>query len=142
MVARYGAESAPPLSSVTERVVKHYKKIVGDRAPLPSLQMAQAPVFHGHAFSLNVQFEKPTDAKQVSAALAGEHVAVIADTEEGPNNVNAAGQGDILVSVTPDPGDAQSFWLWAASDNFRVAAITAVEVAESMAATRPRGQIQ
>ena len=142
MVARYGAESVPTLSSVAERVVKHYKKIVGDRAPLPSLQIAQAPVFHGHAFSLNVQFEKPMDAKQVSAALAGERVSVIAEGEEGPNNVTAAGQGDILVSVTPDSADAQSVWLWAAADNFRVAAITAVEVAESMAATRPRGQIQ
>jgi hypothetical protein len=74
--------------------------------------------------------------------LAGEHVAVIAEPEEAPNNVNAAGQGDILVSVNPDPADAQSVWLWVTSDNFRVAAITAVEVAESMAATRPRGQIQ
>ena len=142
MVARYGEQSSPALSAVTERVVKHYKKVVGDRAPLPLLLVVQAPVFHGHAFSLNVQFEKATAAAQVSAALAGEHVAVIAEPEEGPNNVNAAGQGDILVSVSPDAADAQSVWLWAASDNFRVAALTAVEVAESMAATRPRGQIQ
>ena len=142
MVARYGEQSAPPLSAVTERVVKHYKKIVGDRAPVPSLLMVQAPVFHCHAFSFNVQFEELTATSQVSGALAGEHVAVIGEAEEAPNNVNAAGQGDILVSATPDSADAQSVWLWAASDNFRVAAITAVEVAESMAATRPRGQIQ
>jgi aspartate-semialdehyde dehydrogenase len=142
MVARYGELSATSLSSVTERVVKHYKKIVGDRAPVPSLVMVQAPVFHGHAFSLNVQFEQPTAVSQVSGALAGEHVAVIGDSEEAPNNVNAAGQGDILVSVTPDSADAQSVWVWATSDNFRVAATTAVESAEGMAATRPRGKIQ
>jgi aspartate-semialdehyde dehydrogenase len=142
MVARYGAESAPPLSSVTERAVKHYKKIVGGRAPVPSLQVVQAPVFHGHAFSLNVQFEQATTTAHVSDALAGEHVAVIAQTDEGPDNVTAAGQGDILVSVNADPADVHSVWLWAAADNFRVAAITAIEVAESMAATRPRGQIQ
>jgi aspartate-semialdehyde dehydrogenase len=142
MVARYGEQSAPALSAVTERVAKHYKRLVGDRAPVPSLLMVQAPVFHGHAFSLNVQFERPTGTAQISAALAGEHVAVIAEPEEGPNNVNAAGQGDILVSVSPDAADTQSVWLWAASDNLRVAAATAVEVAESMAATRPRGQIQ
>lgn len=142
MVARYGEHSAPALSVVTERIVKHYKKIVGSGAPLPLLQVVQAPVFHGHAFSLNVQFEQAAKPAQISAALAGEHVSVIAEPEEGPNNVNAAGQGDILVSVTPDAADARSVWLWAASDNLRVAAITAVEVAESMAATRPRGQIQ
>jgi aspartate-semialdehyde dehydrogenase len=89
-----------------------------------------------------VEFEQPTGTAKVSAALAGEHVTVVADTEEGPNNVNAAGQGDILVSVTPDSADAHSVWLWAASDNFRVAATAAVDIAESMAATRPRGQIQ
>ena len=142
MVARYGAQSAPPLSSVTERVVKHYKKIASGRAPVPSLFVVQAPVFHGHAFSLYVEFEQPAAAAKVSLALIGEHVSVIGESEEAPNNVNAAGQGDILVSVTPDPADARSVWLWAAADNFRVAAITAVEVAEGMAATRPRGPIQ
>jgi aspartate-semialdehyde dehydrogenase len=142
MVARYGEQSAASLSAVTERVVKHYKRIVGDHAPVPSLLLLQAPVFHGHGFSLNVQFEKATTVAQVSGALAGEHVAVIAEGEEAPNNVNAAGQGDILVSMNPDPADEQSVWLWATADNFRVAAITAVEVAENMAATRPRGQIQ
>jgi hypothetical protein len=33
-------------------------------------------------------------------------------------------------------------WLWAATDNLRVAALTAVECAESLTASRPRGQIQ
>jgi len=33
-------------------------------------------------------------------------------------------------------------WLWAATDNLRVAAITAIECAESMIATRPVGKIQ
>jgi aspartate-semialdehyde dehydrogenase len=56
--------------------------------------------------------------------------------------VNAAGQNDVLVSVVPDASDPASVWLWAASDNLRVAASAAVECAEEMAATRPRGQIQ
>jgi aspartate-semialdehyde dehydrogenase len=47
-----------------------------------------------------------------------------------------------LISVVPDENDANSFWLWAASDNLRIAASTAVECAESMAAARPRGKIQ
>jgi hypothetical protein len=32
--------------------------------------------------------------------------------------------------------------LWAAADNLRIAAATAVECAETMAATRPKGKIQ
>ena len=62
--------------------------------------------------------------------------------EENPSTVNAAGQGDIQVSVVPDSNQTHSFWLWAASDNLRIAVSTAVECAETMAATRPRGIIQ
>src|SRR5258708_19182229 len=100
--------------------------------------MLQAPVFHGHAFSLNVQFEEPTAVSDVALALAGEHVAVVGDSEEAPNNVNAAGQGDILVSVSSDSADARSVWLLATSDNFRLAAITAARDAPGRSAHPPR----
>src|SRR5207244_12941673 len=114
----------------------------GGHAPAPSLLVVQAPVFHSHAVSLNIQFDDPTDAAQVSAALAGEHVALIGSDEDAPNNVNAAGQSDVLVAVMPDSSDSNSVWVWVASDNLRVAASTAVECAEEMDATRPGGQVQ
>ncbi len=142
MVARYGPESALALSSLKDRVVNHYRKIVQGGAPVPSLLMVQAPIFHGHAFSLNLQFSGGVTVRQISDALMGEHVALIGEADEAPNNVNASGQADILVSVIPDSADPSSVWLWAASDNLRVAASTAVESAEAMAAARPRGQIQ
>jgi aspartate-semialdehyde dehydrogenase len=142
MVARYGEESVAALASVHDRVLKHYTKITAQRAPTPSILVLQAPVFHGHAFSLNLQFEHVADVAQISSALAGEHVSLIGISEEAPNNVNAAGQGDILVSVAPDSSDPNSVWLWAASDNLRVAASTAVESAEGISAARPRGTIQ
>jgi len=142
MVARYGQDSVATLASVRDRVLKHYTKIVAGHAPTPSLALLQAPVFHGHAFSLNLQFEQRADVAEISKALTGEHISLIASSEEAPNNINAAGQGDILVSVTPDSSDPNSIWLWAASDNLRVAASTAVESAEAISAARPRGPIQ
>lgn len=142
MVARYGEHSTSTLASISERVLKHYKKITGGGAPVPSIQVLQAPVFHGHAASLNLQLERAADLAQISTALAGEHVAVIGSSEDAPSNVSAAGQGDILVALTPDFTDANSFWIWAASDNLRVVASTAVEAAESIAASRPKGKIQ
>lgn len=142
MVARYGAESAASLSSVAQRILKHYRKLIGDHAPVPSIQVLQAPVFHGYAFSLNLNLEKPADTKQIGASLAGEHLSLVQSQEEAPNNVNAAGQGDILATVTADQSDPNSAWIWVAFDNLRLAATTAVECAESMGASRPRGQIQ
>ena len=142
MLARYGQDSAASLASVHDRILKHYTRIVSGRAPVPALLMVQAPVFHSHAFAINLQFEKAAETAQISTALTGEHVLLIGPDDDAPNNVNAAGQNDILVSVVPDASDPAGVWLWAASDNLRVAASAAVECAEEMAATRPRGQIQ
>lgn len=142
LVLRYGEKSATTLSSVSDRVLKHFRKIADGGVPLPSVLVLQAPIFHGHAVSLHLEFEQLADLEKISNALAGEHVALIGSTEEAPSNVNAAGQGDILVSLTPDSADPNGAWLWATSDNLRVAALTAVESAESMAAARPRGKIQ
>jgi aspartate-semialdehyde dehydrogenase len=142
MISRFGERSRENLAAVTERIVNHYRRITAGRAVTPSIQAFQAPVFHGHALSLHMQLESTAHAEEISSALRGEHVSVISSGEEAPSNVSAAGQGDILVSVTPDESDAKSVWVWAVSDNLRIAAMTAVECAEAMAATRPRGQIQ
>lgn len=142
MVSQYGEQSPNSLAAVQERVRKHYRRIVEGKAPVPSVLVLQAPVFHGHTFSLNVQFERSSDVAQVSSSLSGEHVSVIHQPENAPSNVTAAGQGEILVSVTPDHSSENSAWIWATCDNLRLAAITAVECAEEMAASRPRGQIQ
>jgi aspartate-semialdehyde dehydrogenase len=142
LISRYGPEATNSLSAVNDRVLRHFEKVARGRSPRPSVLLVHAPIFHGHAFALNVNFLSPVDVARISAAVAGEHVSVIAGTNEGPNNVSAAGQGDILVSVSPDASDANSVWIWAATDNLRVAASSAVEAAESMAASRPRGKIQ
>jgi len=142
LVSRYGEKATSVLSSVSDRIIRHFRKITSGRVLVPSMQILQAPVFHGHAVSLNLQFEGAADLAQISSALAGEHVSLTPSSEDAPSNVNAAGQSDILVSLTPDAADPNSMWLWATCDNLRVAASIAVELAESLAASRPRGKIQ
>jgi aspartate-semialdehyde dehydrogenase len=142
MVSRYGEHANPPLASVEQRILKHYQRISGSGAPLPSLLVLQAPIFHGYAFAIHMQMDQIVDVEQFSQALSGEHVNIAQPVEDAPSNVSVAGQGNILLSVKPDPNDPNGVWLWAAADNLRVAATTAVECAETMAATRPRGKIQ
>lgn len=142
MVARYGEQSLPALATIERRVLKHYQRIAGKDAPVPSLLLVQAPIFHGHAFAVHIEMQQAVDISAVSQALAGEHVIIALAAEDAPNNVNAAGQANILVTIVPDANNGNSFWLWAASDNLRIAASGAVECAESMAATRPKGKIQ
>ncbi len=140
MVARYGPRSAHSLHALSQTIAKHYRQLVSGVVE-PALLTLQAPVFHGHAFSLYLELEKPLSIKDLSEALAGEHV-IVTDPEDVPNNVSAAGQGDILVAVSADASHKSAFWLWAVTDNLRVASLSAVECAETMTASRPRGQIQ
>jgi len=143
MVSRYGEQSAPALATMENRILKHYVKVAGKGASVPSLLLVQAPIFHGNAFALNVELAEPADLDRISQWLAGEHVHVTQGAEEAPSNVNAAGQSDVQAAIRPDDTRPNGFWLWAASDNLRVAASNAVECAETMAVTRPaRGKVQ
>jgi aspartate-semialdehyde dehydrogenase len=141
MVARYGQRSELALEAVSDRIRKHYQRIAHG-ATEPSLQVLQAPVFHGHGFSVYLELDKPIAMADLSQALSGEHVVVSGSPDETPTSVSAAGQGDILVTLTIDANHKNGVWLWATTDNLRVAALTAVECAETMTASRPRGQIQ
>jgi aspartate-semialdehyde dehydrogenase len=142
MVARYGQKSQPALDSVEARILRHYQKIAAADAPQPSIMLLQAPIFHGHALAVFVEMGHPVNVQVLSQALAGDHVAIPGADEESPTNVNSAGQADIQLSLKLDPGQPNGVWLWAAADNLRISAVTAVECAESMTATRPTGKIQ
>jgi aspartate-semialdehyde dehydrogenase len=143
MVARYGSSSKLSLDSLEARVRRHYQKLAGADAPQPALMAVQPPVFHGHALSIFLEMEQPVDQKKLSQALSGDHVTLAGSEDDSqPSNVNAAGQANIMVSLKADPSRSNGIWLWAAADNLRVAAVTAVECAESMIATRPVGKIQ
>ena len=142
MLARYGRNSHPSLDSVESRILRHYEKIAGDDAPRPSLMLLQAPIFHGHAFAVSLDLENAPDLPALTQALAGDHVSVPGPEEDLPSNVTSAGQPNILVTLKADPTQPNGVWVWAAADNLRISALTAVECAESMASTRPTGKIQ
>jgi aspartate-semialdehyde dehydrogenase len=142
LLTSYGEQSKPPLVTIENRILKHYRQIAGVNAPSVSLLLVQAPIFHGYAFALHLELEGAANLEAISGALAGEHVRVTQLVQDAPNNVNAAGQGDILVSLARDASFGNGAWVWAAADNLRISAITAVQCAESMAASRPKGQIQ
>jgi len=142
LLDRYGEKSSPSLASVESRIQRHFQSIVQGKLAIPSLLLLQAPIFHGHAFSLYVELDNPAQLEELTAAISGEHVDVLQGAEESPSNVNAAGQEQIQVFVRADAQSPKGFWLWAASDNLRIAALAAVECAENMIASRPRGTVQ
>jgi aspartate-semialdehyde dehydrogenase len=142
MVARYGHKSQPGLDSVEATVLRHYRKIAGEDAPVPSVLLLQAPIFHGHAMAVFLEMDHAVEVEDWTRVLAGDHVAIPGGEEDAPSNVSSAGQADIQLSIKMDPTQPNGVWLWAAADNLRVSAVTAVECAESMTAMRPTGKIQ
>ncbi len=143
ILQRLGAAAPESLEGTEKRIIEHFRKTVRGHVPVPSLVLLQASIFHGHAFSLYIDLEKPVAVGDVAQALAGEHVEVVrSGEEESPSTVSAAGQESVLVTLRADAQRETGIWLWAASDNLRVLALNAIGCAEQLVASRPRGQVQ
>ncbi len=132
----------PSLGEVEARIVRHYKALAQDEIAMPAVMVAQAPVFHGCVMAMFVLTKEKVTAEQLELALVGPHVVVAGAGDELPNSVNVAGTTEILTCVRPDGAGGNGFWIWAGCDNLRISAIQAVECAEEMVQTRPRGQLQ
>ena len=141
LLARYGEHSSPTLESAERRIVSHIRQIAPS-VVVPSLVLLQAPIFHGHVFSLYIELEHPHSLGDFSQAIAGEHVALTRGAEESPSNVSAAGQEDVMAWVRADAQRETGFWIWAAADNLRVMALNAIDCAQQMAAAMPKGKLQ
>ena len=118
------------------------RKLIGDRVPLPALALVQAPVFHAHTFSIYVEVEDSVSVGDFARALSGEHVLLARGPEDDPSNVNVAGKDEIMLALRRDASHENGFWLWAAVDNLRLSALTAVDCANALAAVRPHGKVQ
>jgi aspartate-semialdehyde dehydrogenase len=142
MIGRYGPTAQQSLEVAERRILTHLRKLVDDLVPIPSLALVQAPVFHAHTFSIYVELENNVSTGDFARAFTGEHVLLARSPEDQPSNVNVAGKDEILVAIRRDPARENGFWLWAAVDNLRLAALTAVDCANVLAAVRPHGKVQ
>ncbi len=140
-----GEAAKVKLALTARRIRSHYADLSGGLLPVLALQMVQAPVFHGYVVSLLVELGAPASVEQVEAALAGEHLDVVSGESDPPSNLSAAGQEDIMVRVTGDPGEngePTRFWLWLAADNLKLAALNAIACASELRRLRPLGKVQ
>ena len=142
MLDRYGRSSARPLHNTERRIGNHLRRLLGEHAPMPALALLQAPVFHAHTFSIYLELARNVSVGDFARSLAGEHVQIAQAPEDSPSNVNVAGKDEIQVAVHRDSVHENGFWLWAAVDNLRLAALTAADCATALASVRPHGKVQ
>ncbi len=138
----YGPEVEPTVRATEARILDHYRHITHGKLPVPSLMLLHAPVFHAHTFAVYIDLDSAVDQNELQAALSGDFVEITHTPEDEPSNVNVAGAEEVQVSVRIDAGRPNGVWIWAAADNLRLVATMAVNCAEEMVATRPRGQVQ
>ena len=135
MLARYGEEAPARLEDVELRIERHLATLLalpgaGEGAPMPSLRVAQAPVFHGYTISVWAEFESNPGADVIEETLATALIDVRAAGSEPPTIVGQAGQGGITVgAIEGDRNDPEACWLWLVADNIRLQAENAVALA-------------
>jgi aspartate-semialdehyde dehydrogenase len=144
-VAAFGENAKVSLPESEARIQRHYALLSGGRLPQLSLQLIHAPVFHGHTFSIAVEYERQVTLEQIEATLSAPHMEVVLGDADAPGNLNSIGDEDIAVRVRFDEeGLSQSrrVWLWASADNLELSALNAVECAQELRKLRPQGTVQ
>lgn len=145
LLAELGESAAVKLTVAGERIQEHYQALADEALPSLSLQIVQAPVFHGYTMSLVVDFAKPVSADHVASALNGDHIDVVGSAQDSPSNLNATGRADIMVRVgsgLDDRSERTRLWLWMAADNLKLMALNALECAAELQRLRPLGKVQ
>jgi aspartate-semialdehyde dehydrogenase len=147
LLAGFGESATASLVSIETRIRRHYEALGGGRWPLLGLQAIAAPVFHGHTFSIAIDLERPVEIQLIEDALSGDHIDLVLEETDSPSNLAATGQNDVLVRLRTvqdgrNPAQASRLFLWAASDNLRLYAQTALECALELRKLRPQGKVQ
>ena len=138
LVAQYGEEAPTALEDSELRIEHHLATLLGlpgegSGAPMPSLRLVQAPVFHGYSFSAWVEFDGNPGVEALESGLASASIEVRGSEFEPPTNVGQAGQGGIAVgAISLDRNHPEACWFWLVADNLRLTAENAVALARQL----------
>ncbi len=147
LLSGLGEDASISLSAAEDRIRRHYDVLTAGRGPALAMQVIHAPVFHGQAFSIAVELERPVETDALEKVLGGGHVELVLEDTDSPSNLAATGQNNVLVRLRPEKmprgrDEATRLWLWAASDNLRLCAQNAVQCALDLRRLRPHGKVQ
>ena len=132
LLPAYGTEAPEKLEEFEARIERHLATLllISSRAPMPSVRLVQAPVFHGYSGSVWMEFESSPGVDELArgAGVVSDRGA-IGRTRNLPTNVGAAGQSGISAGdIRQDRNNPRAYWFWLVADNIRTYAESAVEV--------------
>lgn len=119
------------------KMVNETRKIMGDNSIQLTATCVRVPALGGHSESVNVEFEKDFDLKEVFTILSNTAGVVVQDDPANniyPMPITAQDKDDTFVGrIRRDESRANSMNCWIVSDNLRKGAATnAVQIAETL----------
>ena len=120
------------------KMIRETRKILHDDDIQCTVTCVRAPVYVGHAVSVNARFHRPmTKAEAIEVLREAPGVRVVDDGDGYPTPLDAAGIDPVLVGrVREDGSEPGSLNLWITGDNLRKgAALNAVQLAELLLET-------
>jgi aspartate-semialdehyde dehydrogenase len=139
-----GESAKVNLTATAERIRRHYGAL-GSALPELTLDLLQAPVFHGYVASVLLELDAEATVFEIERALEGESIDVVSEDSDPPSNLSAAGQEDVMVRVRTtgvEDKPSRRFWLWLAADNLKLHALNAIACANELKRLRPRATVQ
>lgn len=123
------------------KMVNETKKIMGDDSIRLTATTVRIPVMGGHSESLNIEFEKDFDIKDVFALLKNTKGVIVQDDIQNqiyPMPMNAHEKDEVFVGrIRRDESQANTLNMWVVADNLRKGAATnAVQIAEYLLANK------
>ncbi len=129
----YGAGAEPSLEKVREAMVRDVGRVLGNRAPIPAIQVVQVPVFFSYGFTAYATLDAPAEIPEIEAALISTGLAVTPGEEPQPTSMSVIGRPEAMLGrVVRDGNRGAGYRLWGAADNVRVVAANAAAIAEQI----------
>ncbi len=133
LLSEYGPESPHKLADAEALIERHLATLLHNtsNAPMPSMRLIQAPVFHGYTISGWIEFASSPGVAAIEEALACAYIEVRRAAEEAPNNVGATGENVLSAGgIRVDRNNPRAYWFWLVADNLRLRAEAAAAVAK------------
>ncbi len=117
------------------KLVRETQKILNDRTIAITATAVRIPTSGGHSESVNIEFEREFDIRDIRKLLSDTDGVVVQDDPENnlyPMPIDAHGKDEVFVGrIRRDESRPNSLNLWIVSDNLRKGAATnAVQIAE------------
>jgi len=116
-------------------VARQLSELLGMSLPPVGIAAIQAPIFSSHACSVFLKLADLATEEQIRSCLSDARGGLIVHEEEGlsPSPVTVVGSDAVhIVRIVVDPARPGNCFLWIVSDNLRIAASNAIQIAESL----------